>query len=219
MLTWKTHLAALLHRLERAQSRATLAELSTLLAATLDAVAVHFVDAQGHPLPEQMPLAELRKRDYRVRIEVDPTHVPEDQLDTRVEAASRFQPGPAPAPTASEEERLADFIRAFERLDQRSEFMWAGYIVRELLPRFGYPPSQAKIVLDRLCAEGILSIAKVPNPRNPDFPASGVRLNREHEQVRAALGAEPQHAQVSSGEQATDEAPGQSVADFDAQTS
>lgn len=72
--------------------------------------------------------------------------------------------------------------------------MWAGYIVREMLPRLGYPPEEAKVVLDQFRAEQIITVMKVPNPKNPLFPATGVQLNREHPKVAAIIAPEPQSA-------------------------
>ena len=66
--------------------------------------------------------------------------------------------------------------------------MWAGYIVRELLPRVGFAPEEAKLVLDRLRTEELVTISKVSNPKNPEFPATGVQLNHEHPRVKALLG-------------------------------
>jgi hypothetical protein len=107
-------------------------------------------------------------------------------------ADSRFHEGPGSAATRemSSDERYDHFLREFLRLQQRHEFMWAGYIVRELLPRLGFPPEEAKVVLDRLRAENLVTITRVPNPKNPSFPATGVLLNLEHPRIKALLGSD-----------------------------
>ena len=74
--------------------------------------------------------------------------------------------------------------------------MWAGYVVRELLPRLGFPAEEAKSILDKLKTEKLVIIGKVANPRNPDFPATGVRLNHEHPRVQALLA--DKHAEEAS---------------------
>jgi hypothetical protein len=91
------------------------------------------------------------------------------------------------------DERTDMFLREFMRLENRHDFMWAGYIVRELLPRLGFAPEEAKLVLDHLRAEKLVTISKVPNPKNPDFPATGVHLNREHPRVKALLASHPRN--------------------------
>lgn len=103
--------------------------------------------------------------------------------------ASRFREGAphADAPVLASDTRCELFLREFLRLEQRHEFMWAGYIVRELLPRLGFAPDEAKLILDRLRIENLVTISKVSNPKNPDFPATGVRLNHEHPRVKALL--------------------------------
>ncbi len=109
-------------------------------------------------------------------------------LSTLLEADESC-PGPPPADVSklSMDERTDLFLREFIRLEDRHDFMWAGYIVRELLPRLGFAPDEAKVVLDHLRAEKLVTISKVPNPKNPDFPATGVHLNREHPRVKGLL--------------------------------
>jgi hypothetical protein len=105
------------------------------------------------------------------------------------ESASRFHLGqPPPADDSSPDDRFEHFVREFARVEQRHEFMWAGYVVREFLPRCGFAADEAKVILDRFRTEGVLLVSKVQNPRNPGFPATGVRLNRDHPRVITILG-------------------------------
>ena len=83
------------------------------------------------------------------------------------------------------------FIREFDKRERANRFMWAGFVVNELLPQLGFVGAEAKRFLKRLEAEGIVATVKEPNPRNPDFPTTRVLLNREHPVVRQVLSGGP----------------------------
>lgn len=200
MLTWRLHLAAVLQRLLVAQPNIKVEDAARTLATVLDADEVRLEDHKQHPLPADAPLHDFANQGIQVHVRVAGKLLGKDaqssgngaRLDELLapDEETRFQPGEAPAsrndiPTA---QRDGEFIREFARLEQSHDFMWAGYVVRELLPRLGYPSEEAKLVLDRFCADGILSISKIPNPRNPSFPATGVVLNRDHARVIEAIG-------------------------------
>nr|QDY92636.1 hypothetical protein fos2004AM_00005 [uncultured Planctomycetota bacterium] len=199
MHTWKTHLEALLRRLAETHGDAPLREIQRTLASVLEAHSVRFQTPQGSDLPPNTALSSIRDQPIVVSIDIhsqvlgttlsQAAVAPSDD-HAQLTPESRFQPGEAATDSSTTPFHEA-FIREFARLEQRHEFMWAGYVVRELLPRMGFPLNETKLILDRLCSEGILAISKVPNPKNPNFPATGVQLNREHPRVRAALEAQP----------------------------
>lgn len=193
MQTWKTHLAAMLRRLAATHAQTPIRELERLLASILDAQSVSFRAPDGTPLRDDTTLTGLRDRQFVVQISVlgtapSASPAPDAAVDrpTAADVASRFRSGEAPT-VRTPSDRYEEFIRHFARLEERHDFMWAGYVVRELLPRIGFLADEAKLILDRLCSQGILTIRKVPNPKNPSFPATGVALNREHPQVKAIL--------------------------------
>ncbi len=199
MHTWKTHLTAVLRRLAETHGDAPLAEIERILAGVFEARSVRFVVAHSTDRAAPLTLRALLDRPFDAVIELQTQlmGLPAGGGRTAPGSVSRFQPGDAPpAPEPSAEARCDEFIREFARLEQRHEFMWAGYIVRELLPRVGFPDAEAKVVLDRLRMDGILHMTKVPNPKNPHFPATGARLNRQHPRVIAVL-REPPAAEAS----------------------
>jgi len=207
MHTWKTHLTAVLRRLADTHGDTPLAEIERILAGVFEARTVRFVVAHSGDRAEPLTLRALLDRpcDVVIELQTQLMGLPAGGGRSATGAASRFQPGDAPpAPEPSAEARCDQFIREFARLEQRHEFMWAGYIVRELLPRVGFPDAEAKVVLDRLRMDGILHMTKVPNPKNPHFPATGAKLNRQHPRVIAVLGeptaadAGPEHPPVGS---------------------
>jgi hypothetical protein len=182
MFNWKAHLQNILTGLNRTHGNEPLPEIELILRGILQIEQVGFYDRNGREFHPETTLRQVLEEGWQVtvRISGEPGTPPDE---------SRFREG-APAPGSrdlSTEDRYDLFLREFVRLEGRHRFMWAGYIVRELLPRLGFPPDEAKVVLDRLRAENLVSMTKVPNPRNPDFPATGVQLNREHPRIRALL--------------------------------
>ncbi len=196
MHTWKTHLIAALHRLRDDHAGTSVSEAQHWLCGILEAQSVTLLGPDDTPPPPHTTLTELLTRPFSADLRVncatglaDNTAPPGAALSCADTGESRFTAGDAPR-TAEEDSpgtRFAQFVRDFDRLERKRGFMWAGYIVRELLPRLGFPPTEAKVVLDRLRSDGILTVSKVENPRNPDFPATAVHLNREHPQVQEAL--------------------------------
>lgn len=176
---------ATLRRLAKSHGECSLAEVERLLASVFEADDVRLRDCQGHALPAETTLERLLAQPFTASVRVE-CRLPAQSLP---EPPSRFHPGEAPAHLAdiASDPRFERFVTDFVRLEESHEFMWAGYIVRDLLPRLGFPAEEAKLVLDHMRAEGMLTITKVPNPRNPGFPATGVQLSREHPCVRAIL--------------------------------
>lgn len=198
MHTWKTHLTAMLERLGQSHPDSRLPETERLLASILEAESVRFQDEDGQALPADTTLSRLLKRAFTVSIGVrQPPVTHERTSDSKSDAArvaatelpSRFHPGEPPPHLAdvARDPRFERFVHEFDRLEHGRQFMWAGYIVRDLLPRLGFPAEEAKVILDHMRADGMLTITKVPNPKHPDFPATGVQLNREHPWVQALL--------------------------------
>jgi len=83
------------------------------------------------------------------------------------------------------------FIREFDRLEKRNGFMWAGFVVKDMIPKFGFDKYQAKHILRQLEAKGIVILKKRPNPKNPEHPTTCLELNREHPRVATVLRSAP----------------------------
>ncbi|ADG07644.1 hypothetical protein Btus_3020 [Kyrpidia tusciae DSM 2912] len=84
---------------------------------------------------------------------------------------------------------LEQVIHVLAGMQERLPFVGFGLLQRELTRRYPYRFGFEDI-LNAAKNEGILEVYKVPNPNNPDFPTTAVRLNREHPLVRETLGAE-----------------------------
>lgn len=182
----------------------TVAETVPFLSAALDVREVRFLSMSGEDLPRSMRLRELVNESFEVLLEdvIHPrTGLPPHAQHADAEARSRFQPDSQPPGPLDESQKRDYFIREFNRLQSRNDFMWAGYVVRELLPRIGYSLEDTKSVLNNLRAEQIVNVKKVANPRNPDFPATGVQLNLENPHVRTVLGLPPLAEGESGGVQ------------------
>lgn len=189
MHTWKSHLRGVLFRLARTQHEKPLTDIQRTLCEVFDAQAITFCDANREPFSADLTLGELLSRPFSAEISVE---MPPGRNGQRSDGNHRTDhPGDAPSRFQPEqvapEQRIPWFIREFDRLEQTHEFMWAGYIVKEMLPRIGVATAEARQLLDELREEGIVVVEKIPNPKNPEHPASAVRLIRDHEQVKQVL--------------------------------
>jgi hypothetical protein len=204
MWNWKHHLEHLLEGLANTHADAPLDEIQRILCGVLHVSRCRFQDRDGRELAGHLPLHKALPQIADVALAVPLSRHSAGQPGSEDRSAarnepSRFREGPPaePAGEVDEDERFTNFLREFLRLERKHDFMWAGYIVRELLPRLGFAPEEAKVVLDRLRSENLVTITKVPNPKNPDFPATGVQVNRDHPRVQQLLsqGVEERAAQ------------------------
>jgi hypothetical protein len=195
-MNWKVLLQETLSGLARTHAHAPVSEIQRILRGVLGFDDVRFQGPDGRELHPELTLQQALDQcaAVSIRLQLKPVPLTASAGDgTALPAESRFREG-APAPDVSNlsmDERTDLFLREFIRLENRHDFMWAGYIVRELLPRLGFAPDEAKLVLDHLRAEKLVTISKVPNPKNPEFPATGVHLNHDHPRVQALLGGQP----------------------------
>ncbi len=204
MHTWKSHLRSVLYRLARTHGNNNVADVERLLCEVFDAKSVRFLDAEDRPMAPDRPLRDALLKPFQIElnIEFQPQHhrpTAGDALLRRddAEASSAGPTGFRADVTLDHDEQIDWFVREFDRLEQTHEFMWAGYIVKEMFAKIGLTPPEAREMLDELHGMGIVSVRKVPNPKNPEHPASAVTLIREHERVGTAL---------ASGGAASDEA-------------
>lgn len=197
-MSCKALLQETLSGLTRTHAHEPLSEIQRILRGVLNLDEIHFQDADGRELRADATLQQALElcAAVSIRLQLKPVAVAVIAASPNtLGPESRFRQG-APTPDVSRlsmDERTDLFLREFIRLEGRHDFMWAGYIVRELLPRLGFAPDEAKLVLDHLRAEKLVTISKVPNPKNPEFPATGVHLNHDHPRVQGLLGGQPHH--------------------------
>jgi hypothetical protein len=79
------------------------------------------------------------------------------------------------------EERV---IREIYSRERNRKFVWAGYVVKTILPTLGVEQHAAQSILDKMVKDEVLLLVKKPNPRNPDFPTTSVQLNHDNRTVR-----------------------------------
>ena len=190
MTNWKAQLNEILSGLVRTHATEPLREIQRILRGILQLEEISFQDHAGRELRAELPLEQAVEQiaQVAVRLPCRPTTTYGKTNSATRPIESRFRRGPAPgAGSLDSDERYDAFVREFLRLQEKHEFMWAGYVVRELLPRLGFAADEAKLVLDHLRAENLVAITKVPNSRNPGFPATSVQLNPDHPRVRAIL--------------------------------
>lgn len=78
-------------------------------------------------------------------------------------------------------------IREFDRRERERGPIYAGFIVKDLLPRMGFDPTEAKRILRAMEAHDIVRTERKRNPKNPERDTTFVTLNREHPQVVRVL--------------------------------
>lgn len=164
----------------------TIGELESQLAELLRAEAVRFVDAEdcGRDVRSDARLSTLAGRPLELRatfpggLLADPPVGPVN--------AGPAAPGNGKSSVDVQVER---FVRELDALEQKAPgaFVWIGYVLKEKLPAMGLSADDARAFLERLQEQGIVVTSKVPNKRNPDFPATRVQLNRDHSIVQQVV--------------------------------
>ncbi|MBN1341486.1 MAG: hypothetical protein JXQ73_02340 [Phycisphaerae bacterium] len=97
----------------------------------------------------------------------------------------------SPGPFRPTEEHSELVVREIDRLErQRARpFIWIGYLIKQRLPAlFDCDASDARMLMAAVQRQGLITTSQVPNPKNPSFPATEVRLNRENPEVARMLG-------------------------------
>lgn len=167
-----------------------LTEAEPLLCDGLGAVEVKFLDDDDHQLHGRTLLKNATQQAQYVTICFEyqgPTSTPPDNASAPPSTPQVRSPKEGNAEFDGSDDAPKRFIRELHRLQANREFMWAGFVVKELLPQMGFVGPEARQFLSELEADGIVMITKEPNPNNPDHPTACVRLNADHPQVKAAL--------------------------------
>ncbi|MBU0637848.1 MAG: hypothetical protein KKB50_03215 [Planctomycetes bacterium] len=194
MHTWRSHLASVLERSARSQAGSPLRTIERSLCDLLDAESVSFCNAAGEKLPDGTTLGQALAQPMAIQIRVayDPAERSANASSASAQRSrSRFVSDSSASSSQlrdlSPAQRRERFIRDLDDLERRHEFMWAGFVVKQMLPHLGLTVDEARQYLDQLQADNVVSINKVPNPKNPEYPATGVSLNRENPQVLDVL--------------------------------
>lgn len=172
-------------------SDSTFDDLRRVLADLLGAEEISFFDADNRRISRDQPISEIiGSCEVEVRATfpiAESAHV-EDEEASEPEygnAADDFAGNLAPRATgptnAAIEERV---IREIYSRERNRKFVWAGYVVKTILPTLGVEQHAAQAILDRMVKDEILRLEKKHNPRNPEFPTTSVQLNHDHRTVR-----------------------------------
>jgi hypothetical protein len=104
----------------------------------------------------------------------------------RVVESSAEQPSARPAgPSSAPDQQLAEILRALEEVEAAPghSFVALKWFRDEILPAKGYSwsqtPDERQGVLSIAINEGWILTSKVTNPRQPLYPTTAVRLNRQ----------------------------------------
>lgn len=205
----KASLRNLLTHLVEVDSKINVSRSKQLLRAIWGADSVDIVTSDGRPIHGRTllenALAEVESLQLRVTFNVAPegefasvaraesAHLPPEGREPR-ESGTPAEDGDVDADAPPPSPHIAPVVeRAIRELAGRErtrDFIWAGFVVNELLPRLGVDKREAQELFDRMVDEGILALRKRPNPNNPDFPTTTVELVRSNEVVQQVLRTE-----------------------------
>lgn len=82
---------------------------------------------------------------------------------------------------------LEQFIREMDAQEKRRSFVWIGFVIKTMLPGFGLRDDEVQPFLHRVEADELVIKSQRPNPKNPDYPTTGIQLNRIHPAVQRVL--------------------------------
>ncbi|MBK7875997.1 MAG: hypothetical protein IPJ77_09630 [Planctomycetes bacterium] len=94
------------------------------------------------------------------------------------------------------DEYMREFVVALDRAerDPHMSFVALKYFRDQYLARTGHGWARdfdlVRHLIQKVTDDQILVLSRVPNPRQPEFPVTSIRLNREHAFVREVLGAD-----------------------------
>jgi len=207
MILWEKFIYQRLKRLASGDPKLNVNHAKKLLCAAWNASSVDFFSSDGEAIHGKSLLSNVLYERFTVHVGLEfPCEALEEaeDLDDTSEDGDNFAPI-AVAPHANGEtpprrplelvvpqprtvDPLAErVISSLDAQERRRDFVWAGFVVKDLLPAQGIEPREAQTLFDRLVDEGVLLLEKRANPNNPDFKTTVVKLNRDNDAVQAVL--------------------------------
>ncbi len=113
------------------------------------------------------------------------------------------QAGRAPR-TESSGDPLTDFVVALDHAerDPQLSFISLKWFRDVYLLKHGFAwaedPDLPRRLVQQATEAGLLLLHKVPNPKQPEFPVTSIRLDRQHPEVQRLLGSSPQSARETT---------------------
>ena len=154
--------------------------------------------------------ADKRRRDVRaVTIYFRPADDQSEKSDGKVSPGERSERNPEPrrvnrsgsphevgaADPAATASLMAEILRALDSAERRPGYTFVSLkwfrdtVLPAVRAELNADPALRQTVLREATEKRLLLTSKVPNPKNPSFPVTAVRINREHPNVVALLGA------------------------------
>lgn len=118
-----------------------------------------------------------------------------------------------PSVSLQPEEVLDEFIRALDRAerDPHMSFVSLKYFRDQYLAKVGLTWARdfdlTRAVIQDATDKAILELSKVPNPRQPEFPVTTIRLSRNHDRVKSALASRTPAVSPTEAQPADDATP------------
>ncbi|MGD2110783.1 MAG: hypothetical protein PVI86_15500 [Phycisphaerae bacterium] len=180
-----------LNSLADTNSKVTVASAEKQLQDIWTAEKIDFLDPEGNPIHGATHLLRALGRPFKLRA-VFELACGESENDaaggSRKTAPDDPLPVTDPGPhTQAVDPLLERVISALDTQERRRDFVWAGFVVKDLLPGLGLESHEAQRWFDTLVDDEIFVLDQRPNPNNPDFPSTNVRLNRDNDVVKRVL--------------------------------
>ncbi len=197
MVLWEKNIYERFSRLTSSNPTLNIKGAKELLCEDWGVQNVEFVEKSGEPIHGRTLVSNALQQPIKVRITIElPCEPPPDITVPQGKASEPPKQASLSPPNREQtvlgERRGVDplvqrVVAGLEIQERRRDFVWAGFVVKELLPGLGIEAREVQALFDRLVEDGVLLLEKRPNPNNPDFQTTCVKLNRESDVVRAVL--------------------------------
>ncbi len=189
-----------LSRLAQSDPKLNVASAKKLLQDTWNAREIEFLSADGQGIHGRTLLSNALHSTLRLRAVFELKCEPEEGLSGQCESekhqtheTKNGEPDHSSVQVTAQDHSqntdpvLERVISTLDAQERRRDFVWAGFVVKDLLPGLGLESHEAQRWFDRLVDDQIFVLDKRPNPNNPDFPSTAVRLNRDNDAVKRVL--------------------------------
>ena len=115
-----------------------------------------------------------------------------DAISVSYEAVNARPPKPAKRPEPAKGNPAREMVHALASAEAGRQFVVLKWFRDTYLPQAGYgwaatPDDRHNVLAEAIQRRWILT-SRIPNPRNPQFPVTAIRVNRALAEVRAILG-------------------------------
>jgi len=189
-----------LEYLLQSDDRINVHETKRKLADQWRARCVDIYDASGHPIHGRTLLANAIRQpievevDFRVSLHApgfpSSADIDERAQDSDLDALDDSHADNDESGVGGDAVIRERLLRELARKERQGSFLWAGFVINDLLCGYGLDRRAAQVFFDRAVDDGCLILKKKRNPNNPEYPVTAVQLNMNHPEVQRTLRAD-----------------------------